>query len=156
MALLVYKFSDEDYLDEDYSNTEILHEEPDSDAIAIEVVETTPTAPAVQVLDEERQGLHDFVERILKQVLKREDCSIQVFYSRDAQPLFVSYGITFLHEYLVTVEADGIGASCQILSQICKHDHSRLGILCIETIHFATFKSHLVSYIQRPFVVKFL
>ncbi|MBQ0163774.1 MAG: NERD domain-containing protein [Bacteroidales bacterium] len=123
MVELVHKMAlDEDYLEEDYSNKDVLHEETDSDTNAAKVVEATPTAPAVQVLDEERQGLHDFVDRILQQVLKRDDCSIQVFYSRDAQPLFVSYGITLSHEYLVTVEAEGIGSSCQKLSRFMNHE----------------------------------
>ncbi len=123
MIDLVRKMAlDEDYLEGDYSNREILHKETASDTNAVEDVEATPIVPAVQVLDEERQGLHDFVERILKQVLKHKDCNIQVFYSRDAQPLFVSYGITLSHEYLVTVETEGIGASCQKLSRFMNHE----------------------------------
>lgn len=120
---LVHKMAlDEDYLEDDYSNAEILHEEPNSCAEVVNVSETNPTIPVMQVLDEERQGLHDFVNRILKQVLKRDDCSIQIFYSQDAQPLFVSYGITLSHEYLVTVEAEGIGTSCQKLSRFINHE----------------------------------
>lgn len=123
MIELVRKMAlDEDYLEEDYSNREILHEDAKIDSDVAEAENTISTPPVVQVLDEERQGLHDFVKRILKQVLKREDCSIQVFYSRDAQPLFVSYGITLSHEYLVTVEAEGIGTSCQKLSRFTNHE----------------------------------
>ena len=122
MIELVRKMAlDEDYLEEDYSNREILHEDAKIDSDVAEAENTISTPPVVQVLDEERQGLHDFVKRILKLVLKREDCSIQVFYSRDAQPLFVSYGITLSHEYLVTVEAEGIGTSCQKLSRFTNH-----------------------------------
>ena len=123
MIELVRKMAlDEDCLEEDYSNKEILHEETSASDEVVKFPEPTPQAHIVQVLDEERQGLHDFVERILKQVLKRDDCSIQVFYSRDAQPLFVSSGITLSHEYLVTVEADGIVASCQKLSRFMNHE----------------------------------
>lgn len=120
---LVHKMAlDEDYLEEAYSDREILHESSSSFTDVVEVNKGTPETPVAQVLDEERQGLHDFVNRILKQVLKRDDCFIQIFYSRDAQPLFVSYGITLSHEYLVTVEADGIGASCQKLSRFMNHE----------------------------------
>lgn len=123
MIELVHKMAlDEDYLEEDYSNTKILHEEKNSCTEVTKVVEESHSAPVVQVLDEERQGLHDFVERILNQVLKRNDSIIKVFYSRDAQPLFVSYGITLSHEYLVTVEAEGIGTSCQKLSRFMNHE----------------------------------
>lgn len=120
MIELIQKMAlDEDYIEEDYSNIEILHKETNICAKVAEVVEMTPV---VQVLDEERQGLHDFVNRILKQVLKRDDYNILVFYSRDAQPLFASYGITLALEYLVTIEAVGISASCQKLSRFINHE----------------------------------
>lgn len=66
MIEIVHKMAlDENYLEEDYSNREILNEETGSNIKRTDVAEATPIALAVQVLDEERQGLHDFVERIL-------------------------------------------------------------------------------------------
>lgn len=119
MMALVQKLAlDEDYLAEEYSNIELLHNggtEPDT--ATIDSTESYKSV-IVQELDEERQGLHDFIERILKQVLKREDCNIQVFHSRDVQPL----GITFTKEYLIMVEADGIGVCCQKLSRFMNHE----------------------------------
>ena len=113
---------DEDYLEEDYSNAEILQRDEISSAQEVGVVESAPHAPIEQVLDEERQELRDFVERILKQVLKREDCNILILYSQDAQSLFETYGITLSHKYLITVDAEGIGASCQKLSRFMNHE----------------------------------
>lgn len=123
MIELVGKLAlDEDYLEVDYSNTEILHREVISDVQEVEVVASNSNAPIVQDLDEERQGLHDFVEQILKQVLKRDDCNILVFHSQDAQPLFETYGIMLSHKYLITVEAEGIGEYCQKLSRFMNHE----------------------------------
>lgn len=123
MIELVRKLAlDENYLEEDYSNTEILHENAYPQTEIAEDEGPTQQVPVVQVLDEERQELHDFVERIIRQVLRRDDCRIQVFYSKDAQPLFDSYGITLSQEYLVTAKADGIGESCQKLSRFINHE----------------------------------
>lgn len=123
MIELIGKLSlDDDYLEVKYSNADILHREVISDVKEVESVESNHNAPIVQGLDEECKELHDFIEKVLKLFLKRDDCNILVLHSQDAKGLCETYGIMLSHEYLITVEAEGIGEYCQKLSQFIKHE----------------------------------
>lgn len=136
MLSLVSKMAlSEDYLDKDYSNIELLEkQEILDDAPAIETscdakssseknevdAPLTPQQPE-QILDEERQALHDFSSSIIRTICKGLSPKIRVFNSLDAAPLFIPYGISLSKKHLVVVEAEGIGLFCQKIERFIQH-----------------------------------
>lgn len=78
--------------------------------------------PSLPNLEEERHELYEFVERLMKQILKQSNYSIQVFYSYDAQQLFRTLCVTPTKEYLIIVEADDISSYCQKISRFIGYD----------------------------------
>lgn len=79
-------------------------------------------ADNVENNDEEVHDLHAFIERILKQILKQEDFIIRIYHYYEAQTLLSSLNLSISHEYLIAVEADGIGSFCPKLSRFINHE----------------------------------
>ena len=128
MIALVSKMAlAEEYLDENYSNVEVLH--PDihkAETMSVEekqnqLDEPKPSKHILQVLDEERTELFNFVSHILNTLFKDKQCKINILNSIDASSLFEPYGIILNKKYLITVEAEGIGKYCPKISRFINH-----------------------------------
>ena len=74
------------------------------------------------IKDEEASSLSNFVQCVIKQLLKLDDFVVKVLDGIKVSPRFATYGIVISHKYVVTVSADGISEHCAKLAKLINHD----------------------------------
>lgn len=128
MVALVSKMAlDEEYLDENYSNMEIIHSDIQTEFTTLPVEnennldEEPDIKTNIQMLDDEEVELFNFVSHILNSLFKDKHFKVNVSNSTDVCSLFKSYGITLSKKYIITVESDGIGIYCNKISRFINH-----------------------------------
>ena len=73
------------------------------------------------VEDENSIALLNFVKRIVKLSLKLDNFTVKVLDSTRASSSFAAHGIRLTQEYVVTINADGIGGHCAKLAKFTNH-----------------------------------
>ena len=73
------------------------------------------------VEDENSIALSNFVKRIVKLSLKLDNFTVKVLDSTRASSSFAAHGIRLTQEYVVTINADGIGEHCAKLAKFTNH-----------------------------------
>ena len=73
------------------------------------------------VEDENSIALSNFVKRIVKLSLKLDNFTVKVLDSTRASSSFAAHGIRLTQEYVVTINADGIGEHCAKLAKFINH-----------------------------------
>lgn len=71
--------------------------------------------------NEDSIALSDFVKRIVGLSLKLDNFTVKVLDSIRASSFFAAHGIKLTQEYVVTVNADGIGEHCAKLAKFTNH-----------------------------------
>ena len=71
--------------------------------------------------DENSIALSNFVKRIVKLSLKLDNFTVKVLDSTRASSSFAAHGIRLTQEYVVTINADGIGEHCAKLAKFTNH-----------------------------------
>ena len=132
---------DEDYLDNNYSNIEVLkddtvlsvdcnsQEEPYSlnETLKQKIHEDKSFSILSNVIadeesmDEEKQGLTSFVNQIVKTIIGEGKCRVFVVKSRDAYALFEEHDIHLSQKYIIVLEGSNIESYCQKLSKFTNH-----------------------------------
>lgn len=74
------------------------------------------------VEDENSNALSNFVKKIIRLSLKLDNFTVMVLDGKRASSFFAIYGIKLTHEYVVTINADGIGEHCSKLTKFISHD----------------------------------
>ena len=73
------------------------------------------------VEDENSIALSNFVKRIVKLSLNLDNFTVKVLDSTRASSSFAAHGIKLTQEYVVTINADGIGEHCAKLAKFTNH-----------------------------------
>lgn len=74
------------------------------------------------VEDENSIALSNFVKRIVKLSLKLDNFTVMVLDGKRSSSFFAEYEIKLTREYVVTINADGIGEHCVKLARFTNHD----------------------------------
>lgn len=74
------------------------------------------------IKDEEASSLSNFVQCVIKQLLKLDDFVVKVLDGIKVSPRFATYGIVISHKYVIMVSADGISEHCAKLAKFINHD----------------------------------
>lgn len=136
----------EEYLDKNYSNIEVLKEDPILDIVSTSQGKLSSLNETFQKkkcedksfsilsniivdeesLDEEKQGLSSFVNQIVKTIIGEDKCREFVMYSRDAFSLFEEHNILLSQKYLIVLYGNNIEYYCQKLSKFTNHSVQRI------------------------------
>ena len=73
------------------------------------------------VEDENCIALSDFVKRMVSLSLKLDNFTVKVLDGTRASSSFAAHGIRLTQEYVVTINADGIGEHCAKLAKFTNH-----------------------------------
>lgn len=74
------------------------------------------------IKDEEASSLSNFVQCVIKQLLKLDDFVVKVLDGIKVSSRFATYGIVISHKYVIMVSADGISEHCAKLAKFINHD----------------------------------
>lgn len=116
MIELVRKMAlDEDYLDEDYSNTEILHEENEKKISASDQI------------DADGKRLEKYFDCIINELFTDNDCVLNVYKREFVEQLFAEHNVSLLKDYIVTITTNDLDRAENMLSSVCNFAINKLG-----------------------------
>lgn len=118
MIDLVHKMAlDEDYLEEEYSNAEILNREKSEDS------------PISNQIDADGKTLKKYFEFIINELFTNDDCAINVYKRDFVEQLFAEHNISLSKDYIVTITATDLNLVEDKLSSVCNFSINKLGNL---------------------------
>ena len=118
MIELVRKMAlDEDYLEEDYSNREILHEGKSIDA------------STSNQIDADGKILKKYFDCISKELFAGNDCVLNVYRREFVEQLFAEHDVLLTKDYIVTITSNELEQVENRLRSLCNFSVNRLGDL---------------------------
>lgn len=123
MIELVRKMAlDEDYLEEDYSNREILHEEKSTDA------------STSNQIDADGKILKKFFDCISNELFAENDCVLNVYRREFVEQLFAEHDVPLTKDYIVTFTSNELEQVEHKFRSLCNFSINKLGdLLFLET-----------------------
>ncbi|MDO4801004.1 MAG: hypothetical protein Q4A15_02440, partial [Prevotellaceae bacterium] len=104
-----------DYLDEDYSNTEILHEENEKKISASDQI------------DADGKRLEKYFDCIINELFTDNDCVLNVYKREFVEQLFAEHNVSLLKDYIVTITTNDLDRAENMLSSVCNFAINKLG-----------------------------